>query len=73
MELPRTQYARSGDVTIAYQEWGSGPPIVWVPGFCSHVELNWESPFFARAYERGGEFARMATFDKRGTGLLIVC
>jgi pimeloyl-ACP methyl ester carboxylesterase len=66
---PVTQYARSGDVTIAYQQWGDGVPFVWVPGFISHVELNWEAPFFARADERMGEYARMVTFDKRGTGL----
>jgi class 3 adenylate cyclase len=69
IELPPTQYTRSGDVTIAYQEWGDGVPMVWVPGFISHVELNWEAPFFARAFERGGEWAHMVTFDKRGTGL----
>jgi class 3 adenylate cyclase len=69
MELPVTQYARSGDITIAYQEWGAGTPIVWVPGFISHVELNWEAPFFARAFTRAAEFAHMVTFDKRGTGL----
>jgi pimeloyl-ACP methyl ester carboxylesterase len=69
VEPPITQYARSGDVTIAYQQWGDGVPFVWVPGFISHVELNWEAPFFARALERGGEFAHMVTFDKRGTGL----
>jgi class 3 adenylate cyclase/esterase/lipase len=69
VEQPSTRYARSGDVTIAYQMWGSGPPIVWVPGFISHVELNWESPFFERAFRRGGEYAQMVTFDKRGTGL----
>lgn len=69
MELPVTQYTRSGDVTIAYQRWGSGAPIVWVPGFISHVELNWEAPFFAHALKRGGEYAEMVSFDKRGTGL----
>jgi class 3 adenylate cyclase len=69
MQGPVTQYARSGDVTIAYQQWGNGVPFVWVPGFISHVELNWEAPFFGRADERMGEYARMVTFDKRGTGL----
>jgi pimeloyl-ACP methyl ester carboxylesterase len=69
VEPPVTQYARSGDVTIAYQDWGGGTPIVWVPGFISHVELNWESPFFARAFTRAAEYAHMVTFDKRGTGL----
>lgn len=69
MESPITQYKKSGDVTIAYQEWGDGLPMVWVPGFISHVELNWEAPFFARAFVRGAEYAHMVSFDKRGTGL----
>jgi class 3 adenylate cyclase len=69
VELPVTQYTRSGDVTIAYQRWGAGVPIVWVPGFISHVELNWEAPIFAHALGRGGEYAEMVSFDKRGTGL----
>jgi class 3 adenylate cyclase len=69
VEPPVTQYTKSGDVTIAYQEWGAGYPMVWVPGFISHVDLNWEAPFFARAFVRGAEYAHMVTFDKRGTGL----
>jgi pimeloyl-ACP methyl ester carboxylesterase len=69
VESPVTQYTKSGDVTIAYQEWGAGVPTVWVPGFISHVELNWEAPFFARAFVRGAEYSHMVTFDKRGTGL----
>jgi class 3 adenylate cyclase/esterase/lipase len=69
VETPVTQYARSGNVTIAYQQWGEGVPMVWVPGFISHLELNWEAPFFAHAQERGGEYSRMVSFDKRGTGL----
>src|SRR5262245_9650349 len=68
-DVPATQYTRSGDVTIAYQDWGEGPAFVWVPGFLSHVELNWEAPFFARAFARGAEYSHMVTFDKRGTGL----
>ncbi len=69
VDVPVTRYTRGGDVTIAYQEWGDGPRMVWVPGFISHVELNWEAPFFERGFRRCGEFARALTFDKRGTGL----
>ena len=40
-----THYARSGDVSIAYQVTGEGPfDVVHVPGFVSHVELAWEVP-----------------------------
>jgi hypothetical protein len=36
---PVTQYAKSGDVHIAYQSFGGGPiNLVMVPGFVSNVE-----------------------------------
>jgi class 3 adenylate cyclase len=66
----KTQYARSGDVHIAYQVHGQGPlDIVYVPGWVSHVELAWEEPTLARFLSRLSSFARLITFDKRGTGL----
>ena len=69
-EVPETRYARSGDVHIAYQRWGSGPlNLVFLPGWISHVELNWEEPALARFLDRLGSFATVAFFDKRGTGL----
>lgn len=67
--LPLTQYAKSGDVHIAYQTFGKGPlNLVMVPGFVSNIEVYWEQPDFARFLERLGSFARVVTFDKRGTG-----
>ena len=69
-EVPDTQYAKSGDVHVAYQVWGDGPlNLVFVPGWISHVELMWEEPASARFLERLGSFATVAFFDKRGTGL----
>jgi len=42
---PETRYAKSGDVHIAYQVTGEGPiDLVFVPGFVSHVEANWQAP-----------------------------
>jgi pimeloyl-ACP methyl ester carboxylesterase len=65
-----TQYARSGHVHIAYQVVGHGPfDLVYVPGWVSHVELAWEEPTLARFLSRLASFARLITFDKRGTGL----
>ena len=70
MQIPETRYARSGDVSIAYQVVGEGPfDLVYVPGFVSHVELRWAVPSFARALEELAEFARLILFDKRGTGM----
>ena len=68
--LPETQYARSGDVHVAYQVSGDGPlDLVLVPGFVSHVEYQWEDPLTARFFERLASFSRLIRFDKRGTGL----
>jgi class 3 adenylate cyclase len=67
---PETRYAKSGDVSIAYQVVGEGEhDIVWVPGFISNVELAWEWPQWAYLYERIAELGRLIIFDKRGTGL----
>jgi class 3 adenylate cyclase len=66
---PITQYAKSGDVHIAYQTFGAGPiNVVMVPGFVSNVENYWEQPDFARFLRRLSSYARVVTFDKRGTG-----
>ena len=70
MDLPQTQYARSGDVSIAYQVLGDGPlDLVFVPPHVSNVELVWEIPQRAAGMRRLAEFCRVITFDKRGTGL----
>jgi class 3 adenylate cyclase len=42
---------------------------VLVPGFVSHLELDWEEPRYAHLLERLASFARLIRFDKRGTGL----
>ncbi len=64
-----TRYARSGNLDIAYQVAGSGRDLVFVPGSLSHIELGWETPAYSTFYPRLSGFARMITFDKRGTGL----
>lgn len=68
---PDVRYAVCEDgVHVAYQVFGDGPiDLVIVPGFVSHLEQLWESPAFARLNRRLGSFARVITFDKRGTGL----
>ena len=67
---PETHYARSGDLSIAYQVVGDGPfDLVFVPGFISHVELRWTIPPMAQGLLDLAEFARLILFDKRGTGM----
>jgi len=70
MTTPPTQYAKSGDSSIAYQVVGDGPiDLVLVLGFATHLELQWEMPPIARFLERISSFSRLILFDKRGTGL----
>jgi len=67
---PETRYARSGDVHIAYQVFGEGDlDVVLVPGYTTHVELVWEHEPSARFMERLASFARVISFDRRGSGL----
>ena len=68
--LPETRYARSGEVNIAYQVVGDGPiDLVFVPGFISHLDLQWADPRIARFLNKLASFSRLIMFDKRGTGL----
>lgn len=68
--LPATRYARSGNVHIAYQVFGSGAyDLVLVPGFVSHIDNYWADPHMSAWLHALGRFARVTMFDKRGTGL----
>jgi pimeloyl-ACP methyl ester carboxylesterase len=70
MRDPETRYAKSGDVSIAYQVVGEGPfDLIWVPGWISNVEQGWEVPEYAHFLHRLAAFSRLILFDKRGTGL----
>jgi pimeloyl-ACP methyl ester carboxylesterase len=66
----QTRYAKSGILHIAYQIFGHGDiDLICCPGFVSHIEHYWEEPRMAHFLERLASFARVITFDKRGTGL----
>lgn len=66
----KTRYARSGEVSIAYQVVGDGPfDVVFVPPSVSHVELVWGVPTWRRFLEGLAAYSRVIHFDKRGTGM----
>jgi pimeloyl-ACP methyl ester carboxylesterase len=67
--VPETRYAKSGDINVAYQVVGNGPDLLYGSGWVSNVEMMWELPIQARFLTRLASFARLITFDKRGTGL----
>lgn len=70
IDRPKTRYAKSGDLNIAYQVAGHGPlDLIFVPGWISNVEASWEVPEYAHFLHRLASFSRLILFDKRGTGL----
>jgi pimeloyl-ACP methyl ester carboxylesterase len=74
--LPKTKYARSDDVRIAYQVSGDGPfDVVWAPGTMSHLDLDWEIPQRANIFgvSEGGSMACLfaATYPHRVNSLLV--
>jgi class 3 adenylate cyclase len=69
MSIPDIRYARSGDVSIAYQIVGGAPvDLIFVP-FFGNVRWAWEQPRLARFFRQLASFSRLILFDKRGTGL----
>jgi class 3 adenylate cyclase len=67
---PEVSYARSGDVAIAYQVVGTGPPdLVFVRGTTGDLLSTWEQPLLVRHVTDLAESARVLMLDKRGTGL----
>ncbi len=59
----------SDGVRIAYATLGSGPPLVWLVGWLSHLELDANFPPYRERCERLSENFTLVKLDKRGTGL----
>ncbi len=70
MDVPEVRYVfTDDDVRIAYQDFGSGPPMV-VSGFVfGHLEASWWSDLVTRVFERLGANLRVLMFDHRGSGM----
>jgi pimeloyl-ACP methyl ester carboxylesterase len=69
-EPPETRYAKSGDLHIAYQVLGKGPPdLVYVAEFWNSIEAQWEEPGFESFLRRLASFTRLICFDQRGSGM----
>jgi len=67
---PPVEYARSGEVSVAYQVVGEGlVDLVLVEGAFTNRHVMWELPSSRRFYERLASFSRVIVFDKRGMGL----
>lgn len=70
MQVPDIRFTiADDDVRIAYQDFGSGPTVVYVLPFFSHLEVQWEQPLIYRVYERMAKYLRVLLIENRGTGL----
>jgi class 3 adenylate cyclase len=68
--VPTTEYARSGDVHIAFQVVGtSATDLVWRPSWASHLEMMWDDPLIPAFVAKLARFARVVMLDQRGVGL----
>src|SRR5215212_3211073 len=64
------RYARSGDVSIAYHIASEGErDLLFVHGHAGNIESELEAPSYREFIDRLARFARVITFDRRGTGL----
>jgi class 3 adenylate cyclase/pimeloyl-ACP methyl ester carboxylesterase len=66
---PQTRYAKSGDVNIAYQVLGDGPPDLVAVEVISHIELDWAIPSRARFLSRLASICRLLRVNQGGTGM----
>ena len=69
MDRPATQFAWNGDAALAYQVLGEGDPaLLYLPGWVSNVELNWDHPIMSRFLRGLGRSRRVIVTDPRGIG-----
>ena len=69
MRVPEVRYARSGDLRLAYQQWGDGPRLMIIPDLISNAEITWEHESYRRTCEHLGKHMTCVYFDKRGIGM----
>lgn len=68
--MPEIQFVTTDDdVRLAFQDFGSGPPVVVIGPLMSHLEGAWEHELERRRWEYMGQYVRVLTFDHRGAGL----
>lgn len=63
------RYVRRDGISIAYQVFGEGPDLLFIPGFVSNLEYQWQFEPTRRFFSRLGSFCRVIEVDRRGTGL----
>jgi class 3 adenylate cyclase len=69
MNSDEVRYAWNMNSALAYQVVGSGPvDLVYLQGYLSNVELNWDHPALARFLGELARSTRLVVTDRRGVG-----
>ena len=64
------RFCRARDGTrLAYAVHGSGPPLVVVACWLSHLQHDWQSPVWRHFLEDLGAIATVVRYDERGFGM----
>ena len=64
------RFCRGADgVRLAYASHGSGPPLVVVSCWLSHLQHDWQSPVWRHFLDDLGEISTLVRYDERGFGL----
>lgn len=67
---PPTRFVNAADgVRIGYCMDGSGPPLLFVRGWISHIERMWALPGFRSFFEALAERFTVIRYDTRGQGV----
>jgi pimeloyl-ACP methyl ester carboxylesterase/DNA-binding CsgD family transcriptional regulator len=59
----------AGGVRLAYATHGSGPPLVVVSCWLSHLQHDWHSPVWRHFLDQLGAIATVVRYDERGFGM----
>jgi class 3 adenylate cyclase/pimeloyl-ACP methyl ester carboxylesterase len=69
-KVPRTRYAKCGEIDIAYQVFGDGPiDLLVLPGPSIPIDSIDDEPSMFRFHRHLASFSRLMRFDQRGIGL----
>ncbi len=66
----QVRFCRAPDgVRVAYASHGSGPPLVVVSCWLSHLQHDWQSPVWRHFLDDLGAITTLVRYDERGFGL----
>ena len=73
-DRPETRFAWNGENALAYQVLGEGDTdLLYLQGWISNVELNWDHPMMARFLRGLARSRRLIMTDPRGEGCSERC